>query len=37
MPPHPYYYTWRISTRRVDRWFAVVLLDYLSIGAIGTE
>jgi hypothetical protein len=33
MPPYPYYYTGRAPPRRVDRGLALVLLDYLSIGA----
>jgi hypothetical protein len=37
MPPYPYYYAGRVSQRCIDRGLAVVLLDYLPVGAIRTE
>ena len=37
MPPYPYYYPGRVPPRRVDCGFAMILLDYLSVGAICPE
>ena len=31
MPPYPYYHARRVAARHVDRWFALILLDDLSI------
>jgi hypothetical protein len=37
MPPYPYYYARRIAACGIDRRLAVVLLDYLGVGAIRPE